>query len=119
MEELEKGLKKLKEFEAPWGEQQCQPAVDPHSSQRLDHQLKNRHGGTHDSCLTCSRRWPCWTDVEGVVLGPEVVPCPIIRECQGVKIGVGGWGSTLTEAGGGVGERFLKGRPGKRITSEM
>jgi hypothetical protein len=37
MEELEKGLKELRGFAAPWREQQCQQ-VRPLSSQGLDHQ---------------------------------------------------------------------------------
>ena len=42
-------------------------------------------------------------------------------QCQGGKMGVGGWGSTLIEAGGG-GNRiggFPKGRPGRGKTFEM
>jgi hypothetical protein len=43
------------------------------------------------------------------------------RAGQGRRIRVGGWGSTLIEAGGGGGgdRAFLKGRPGKGITFEM
>ena len=45
-------------------------------------------------------------------LKPEGVQCPSIRECQGKRTGVGGWGSTLIEVGGG--NRGLpKGRLGK------
>jgi hypothetical protein len=31
---------------------------------------------------------------------PEDVRCSSVGECQGRRIGVGGWGSTLIEAGG-------------------
>jgi hypothetical protein len=46
--------------------------------------------------------------------------CPTVGECQGGKLGVDGWGSTLIEAGGeggigGFGGRVL----GKVITFEM
>jgi hypothetical protein len=38
MEELEKGLKELRGFAAPWREQQCQPVrPPPRTSQELDH----------------------------------------------------------------------------------
>jgi hypothetical protein len=33
-----------------------------------------------------------------VALGPEGVRYPSVGECQGGKVGVGGWGSTLIEA---------------------
>jgi hypothetical protein len=39
--------------------------------------------------------------VGGVALGSEGVQCPSVGECQGGKTGVGGWESTLIEAGGG------------------
>jgi hypothetical protein len=39
--------------------------------------------------------------VEGASRGSEGIRCPNIGECQGWKVGVGGWGSTLIEAGGG------------------
>ena len=80
MEELEKGLKKLKGFAAPWGEQQCQPP-DP----QMDHQPKNTHGGTHGS--SC-RRWPCWRSVGGTALGPEGVSFPS-RGMPGLEGGSG------------------------------
>jgi hypothetical protein len=52
--------------------------------------------------------------------GPESVQCPSVGECQGRRMGVGGWGSTLIEVGGRRWERgFLKGRPGKGKTFEM
>ena len=45
-------------------------------------------------------------------LGPEVVHCPSVGECQCGKMGVGGWVSTLIEAGegGGIGG-FRRGDP--------
>ena len=37
-------------------------------------------------------------------LGSVKAQCPSVGECQGGAVGVGGWGSTLTEAGGcGIG----------------
>jgi hypothetical protein len=32
----------------------------PQSSQGLNHQPKDTHGGTHDSSHICSRGWLCW-----------------------------------------------------------
>jgi hypothetical protein len=48
MEELEKGLKELREFAASWREQQ--------SSRGLGHQPKNTHGATHGAGHICGRR---------------------------------------------------------------
>jgi hypothetical protein len=81
----------------------------PWSSQGLDHQPKNTHGGTHGTGCICSRGWPCWTYVGGEALGPEGVQCSSVGKFQGRKIGgVGEWGNTLVEAGGG--------RLGKRVS---
>jgi hypothetical protein len=71
------------------------------SSRGLDHQPKSTRGGTHGSSLICGRGWPCWTSVGGATLGPEGIRCSSVGECQGRKMGVGGWmGSTLIEVGG-------------------
>ena len=40
-----------------------------------------------------------WTSVGGMALGPERVRCPSVEEYQDRKVEVGGWGSTLIEAG--------------------
>ena len=57
--------------------------------------------------------------------------CSIVGECQGGKVGVGGWGSTLIEGGGGGGVApplrpgagydlgVSGGRPGKGKTFKM
>jgi hypothetical protein len=71
MEELEKGLKELRGFAAPWREQQYQLARCPESSQELDHQPKNTHGATHGSGHICGRAWSCWTSVGGEAFGLE------------------------------------------------
>jgi len=46
--------------------------------------------------------------------------CPSVGECRGREagvVGLGGWGSTLMEAGGwGIGRRFPKGKQEKGIT---
>jgi hypothetical protein len=52
--------------------------------------------------------------VGGEALGSECIQCPTVGECQGGKAGVGGWGSTLIEAGEGEGDGgFPEGRSGK------
>jgi hypothetical protein len=61
---------------------------------------KSTHGGTQGAGHICDRGWPCWTSVGAEALGFECVQCPSVRQCQGVWTGVGGWGSTLIEAGG-------------------
>jgi hypothetical protein len=64
----------------------------PHqSSQELDQQSKNTNGGTQGSSHICGRGWLCWTAVGGAALGPEKFPCSSVGECQGRKVGVGGW----------------------------
>ena len=74
MEELEKGLKELMRFAAPWGKQQFQHVSSPRqSSQELDYQPKNTHGGTHGAGHICDRGRPCWTSVGGEALGIEGV----------------------------------------------
>jgi hypothetical protein len=40
------------------------------STQGLNHQPKNIHGGTQGSNCICSRRWPCWASKGGETLGP-------------------------------------------------
>jgi hypothetical protein len=71
VEELEKGLKELKGFAAPY-EEQHQPGPSPHhpSSQGLNHQPKSIHGGSHGSSCICSRGWPCQASMGGEALGP-------------------------------------------------
>ena len=81
MEELEEGLKVLREFSAPWREQQCQQARHPELS-GLDHRPKNTHGVTHGSGYICGRGRPCRSSVGGEALGPEDVWCPIVGEYQ-------------------------------------
>ena len=73
----------------------------PWSSRGLDHQTKSTHGVAHDSGHICGREWPGWTSVGGMAPGPERVRCPSVEEYQDRKVEVGGWGSTLIEAGGG------------------
>jgi hypothetical protein len=48
-------------------------------------------------------------------LGPVKVLCPIVGECQGGEVGVGGLGSR----GRGKVWGFSWGKPGKGITFEM
>ena len=81
LKELEKGLKELRGFAAPWKEQQRQQARTPGSSQGLDHQPNNTHGTTHGPDHICGWRWPCWTSVGGETLGLENIRCPCVGEC--------------------------------------
>ena len=48
---------------------------NPQSSQRLNHQPKSTHGGTHGSSHICSRGWPCLTSMGGEALVPEMSQC--------------------------------------------
>jgi hypothetical protein len=58
--------------------------------------------------------------MRGEALGPVKARCLSIGECQGGEERVGGWGSTLIEAGGGGWDRgFAERKPGKGITFEM
>jgi hypothetical protein len=56
----------------------------------------------------------------GEALGLVKARCPSVGVCQSGEAGVGGWGSTLIEAGGRVWDKgYLKGNLGKGITIEM
>jgi|UPI0000F4AC7A hypothetical protein len=73
MEELEKELKELREFTAPWGETVSRSQT-PWSSQGLDHKPKHTHGGTHGSGLICGlvgHQWEEWP------LGLRVFDAPV------------------------------------------
>ena len=53
-------------------------------------------------------------------LGLRVFDAPNVGQCQGGKMGVGGWKSTLIEEGArGWDREFPKARPGKGETFEM
>jgi hypothetical protein len=49
-----------------------------------------KDGGTHGFSCICSRGWPSWSSMAGEALGPVMVLCPIIGDCQGQQEGVGG-----------------------------
>jgi hypothetical protein len=56
MMEMEKGLKVLRGFAAPWREQQCQKARrPPRNSWGLNHQPKNTYEVTHGTGHICDR----------------------------------------------------------------
>jgi hypothetical protein len=61
--------------------------------------------------------------MEGEALGPVKVRCPSVRECQDGEVGVGEWvGEHSSQKQGkrdGIGDFFLGGGLGKRITFEM
>jgi hypothetical protein len=52
-----------------------------YSSQGLNHQPKNTHGGTHGSSCICSQGLPYLSSVRGEALGPVKAPCPSIGGC--------------------------------------
>jgi hypothetical protein len=81
------------------------PNPYPLSSQGLGYQLKTTHGATHGIGYVNGRRWTCWTSVREETPGPEGVQCLSVRECQGGRMRVGKWGSTLIEGGGRSGIR--------------
>jgi hypothetical protein len=58
----------------------------PWSSQRLNHQPKNTHGGTHSSSCICQ------ASMGGEAFGPVKAHCSSIGECLGREVGVG-WGA--------------------------
>ena len=59
------------------------------SSQGLNCQPKNMHGGTHGSSCIYSRGWPCLESMGGEALGPVKAQFPSVGECQGGEVGVG------------------------------
>jgi hypothetical protein len=71
----------------------------PQSSQGLNYQPKNTHGGTNGSSCICSRGWPCQASMGGEALGPVKAQCHSVGECQGGETRMGGWmGNTVIEA---------------------
>jgi hypothetical protein len=121
MEEIMKGLKELRGFSAPW-RSKCQQTNPPPSPL----ELPETGPPTKEYTWRDPWHWPHmwqgwpWTSVGGEALGPEGVQCHSVGECQGGRMGVGEWGSTLIEAGRGGWDRgFLKGRPRKGKTFEM
>ena len=74
MEEMEKGLKDLRGFAAPW--------PDPQSSRGQEHQVKNTHGAGH----TCGEDGFVGHQWEQRPSGLMVFNAPV----EGIA-GVGGW----------------------------
>jgi hypothetical protein len=68
VKELEKGLKELKGV-ATHRKKNNINQPDPQSSQKLNHQPKSTHGGTHGSSHICSRGWACQTSMGGEAIG--------------------------------------------------
>jgi hypothetical protein len=100
MEELEKGMKESGGLQPCGGGSNSVNWPDscftlspptPLSSQGRDHQPKSTHGATNGTGHICDRGWPCWTSVGGEALGPVKDRCLSVLECQGRKVGVGGW----------------------------
>jgi hypothetical protein len=69
-----------------------------HSSQRLNHQPKNTHGGTQGSSCICSRGWPCGTSMRGEALGHVKAPYTSAGKFQDRKMRVG-WVSEQENGG--------------------
>jgi hypothetical protein len=89
MEELEKRPKELKGFAPPKEGRTTRTNQCPQSSQGLNHQPKNTHGGTYGSSSICSRRQPCQLSMGGEAVGPVKVLCPSVGEWQGQEVGMG------------------------------
>jgi hypothetical protein len=88
MEDLQEGLKVLKDFATPHEKHQYQPTRTPDLPEtKLP--TKCTHGGTHGSSLICNRVWHCWTSTAGDDLGPVKVQFPSEGKYQGGEAGVG------------------------------
>ena len=119
MEELEKWFKELRGFQPHRGNNSVNrpdSPPQPRSSQEVDHQAKNTHGGTHVAGHIWGREG--WE-----VFGPEAVHCPCVRKCQIRKKGVVRWVGEhphrCRESGDGI-EHFRRGdRPRKGKIFEM
>jgi len=85
LEELKKGLKKLKGF--------CilvrTTIPTNQKSQGLNHHPKNEYGQTHGSSCICSSGWPSWAPM-GETLCPAKAGPPNVGECQGSEAERGG-----------------------------
>ena len=100
---MEKGMKELRRFVAPWREQQCQQSRSP--------ELLGTEPPTKEYTWRNPWLWPnMWQrmallDISGgEALGPEGVRCPNVGECQGGKIGVGVWVGEYPHRGRGRGD---------------
>ena len=51
------------------------------SSQRLNHQPRVTHGGTHGSSPIYNRGWPCQASMREEAHGPVKAQCPNVGEC--------------------------------------
>jgi hypothetical protein len=81
----------------------------PQSSQGLNHQLKNTHGGTHGSSCISSRGWPSQSSMGRETLDPVKALCP-----RGIP-GPGSRSGCVGEQGtGGRGQGVFKGESRKR-----
>jgi hypothetical protein len=75
------------------------------SSQGINHQPKNTHGGTHGSSYIHNKRWPSQSSMWGEILGLVKVLCQSVGECQGEEAGVDRLVSRVRgEAIGGLGK---------------
>jgi hypothetical protein len=88
MEELEKGLKELRVFIAPWGRGSNNVnRPDVLELWGTGPPTKNTHGGAYGLCI-CGRGWPCRTSVGREALESKGVLCP--RRMPGWEDGRGG-----------------------------
>jgi hypothetical protein len=94
MEKWEKELKELRGFVAPWREQQCQKAT------HTPLELPGTGPPTKEYTWSDLWSWPhMWQRM--ALLGISRRRSLRVFKCQGGRTGVGGWESTLIEAGGG------------------
>jgi hypothetical protein len=83
MEKLEKGLKELRGFAEPCGEQQCQPARLPRAPKDWTTNKRVHMEGlmARAACGAEDMR-PYWMSMGGAALGPEGVQCPSVGDAR-------------------------------------
>jgi hypothetical protein len=105
VEKLEKGLKEVRGFADLWKEQQCQPIRPPGTPRDwTTNQRVHKEGPRLWLCMW--QRITLLASVGREALGPEGVHCHSVGECQGWKMGAGGWVGENPHRGRGRGDRI-------------
>jgi hypothetical protein len=103
MEELKKGVKELRGVADPTVSTDQTPGAPGNWT---TNQKVYMEGPMTPAGRVCGRGWPCWTSVEGAILVTMGVSGPSVGECQGRKVGVGGWVGEYPHRGRGRGDRI-------------
>ena len=120
MEELEKKLKELRGFAAPWREQQCQLARPPGAPGDWTTNQRIHMEGPKAPATFMAEDGLVGHQWEVRSLGLSVFDAPVYENArEGRQEWVGGGAPSKRQGKGGCDRGFLKGRPGNGKTFEM